>query len=92
MRKANILVYGTDWCGDCLRARRFLNQNQIPFDWINIDQDKEGEMLVYQINRGLRSVPTIIFPDGTILVEPTNLELAQKFAIPMNAPLKQFSR
>lgn len=73
-----IRVYGTNWCGDCIRARSFLSLRNIPFDWINIDHDQVGEKFVLEINHGTRSVPTIIFPDGSILVEPTNKELEAK--------------
>jgi len=74
-----IVIYGTNWCGDCRRARRFFDQNEISYDFINIDQDKEGEQFVKTTNKGFRSVPTIVFPDGSILVEPSNQTLAEKF-------------
>ena len=77
-----ILVYGADWCFDCRRAKRFFNQNNIAYQWINIDQDKEGERIVLEVNRGMRSIPTIVFNDGSILVEPSNAELSSKLGIP----------
>lgn len=76
-----ITIYGVEWCGDCIRARRFLNQNKIQYYFINIDRDKDAEKYVIKINRGMRSVPTIIFHDGSILVEPSNARLAQKLGI-----------
>lgn len=76
-----ILIYGVTWCGDCRRVQRFLQHKNIPFDWINIDKDKNGEKFVIDTNNGYRSVPTIIFPDGTILVEPTTTQLAQKLGL-----------
>jgi glutaredoxin-like protein len=81
MSEPSIVVYGADWCGDCRRARRFLNQNKIEFRWVNIEQDKEGEQYVLQVNKGMRSIPTIIFQDGSILVEPSNTQLAQKLSL-----------
>jgi glutaredoxin len=77
MADSMIIVYGTEWCFDCLRARHFLNQHQVSFEWINIDKDREGEQYVLKVNKGMRSVPTILFPDGSILVEPSNDRLAQ---------------
>ena len=74
-----ILVYATSWCFDCHRARTFLNRRSIPYRWIDIDQDKDGEQFVKQTNRGCRSVPTIVFPDGRILVEPSDQELEAAF-------------
>jgi glutaredoxin-like protein len=73
-----IRIYGTTWCGDCIRTRSYLLRHQIAFEWIDIDRDKEGEKYVIQINKGMRSVPTILFPDGSILVEPTNSEIEVK--------------
>jgi glutaredoxin len=73
-----IKVYGTRWCGDTKRALRIMDERKIDYDWIDIDQDKDGETLVKATNRGNRSVPTIFFPDDSILVEPRNQELIDK--------------
>ncbi|MBI2941095.1 MAG: NrdH-redoxin [Chloroflexi bacterium] len=73
-----IVVYGTTWCGDCHRVRSYLNRRQIPYRWIDIGSDREAALFVMRTNRGMRSVPTIVFPDGTILVEPSTAELAQQ--------------
>lgn len=78
MAEEKIIMYGTDWCSDCVRARKFLDENHIDYLWVNIDQDSDGEKLVKKINQGFRSVPTILFPDSTILVEPSNHQLADK--------------
>jgi glutaredoxin-like protein len=76
-----IIMYGTIWCGDTRRARALLDQNKIPYKWIDIDQDKEARKYVESVNHGYRSVPTIIFPDGSMLVEPTVSQLAAKLGI-----------
>jgi mycoredoxin len=73
-----IRVFGTNWCGDCRRARRVLDERQVDYEWNDIDQDKTAESFVKQTNQGHRSVPTIIFPDESILVEPSNQELIKK--------------
>jgi mycoredoxin len=73
-----IQVYGTKWCGDTKRALRILDERKITYTWINIDQDKAAEAFVKENNYGYRSVPTIIFPDKSILVEPSNQELLNK--------------
>jgi mycoredoxin len=73
-----IKIYGTRWCGDCKRALRILDEQNVDYEWINIDQDKAGETFVKETNHGNRSVPTIIFPDDSILVEPSNLMLLNK--------------
>ena len=81
MADQKITVYGTQWCGDCRRTRQFLQHNQIAFEFINIDQDKAAEQFVIETNHGNRSVPTIVFEDGSILVEPSNARLAEKLQI-----------
>ena len=75
-----IIVYGTVWCGDTRRARTYLDQNKIPYQWIDIDVDKDARKYVESVNRGYRSVPTIIFPDGSVLVEPGWEELKARFS------------
>jgi len=82
MPDQNILVYGVNWCGDCRRTRRFLNEHAVDYQWIDIDIDKKGEEFVRKINRGYRSVPTILFQDGSTLTEPSNGQLAKKLGIP----------
>jgi mycoredoxin len=81
MTETNITVYGTDWCGDCFRTRQFLKRHSIPFTFINIDRDKTAEEFVLKTNRGMRSVPTIVFEDGAIVTEPSNHELASILGI-----------
>ena len=73
-----IVLYGVDWCPDCFRARRVLAKNKIEYLDIDIDNDPRGASFVTEVNGGSRSVPTIIFPDGAILVEPSNKELKAK--------------
>lgn len=75
-----IQVFGTRWCGDCRRALRILDERQVDYEWNDIDQNKQAEAFVKETNRGNRSVPTIIFPDDSILVEPSNQELTEKLA------------
>jgi len=81
MSEGMVIVYGTNWCGDCRRTRRYLDYLKIPYQWIDIDQDKNGEQFVLKTNRGMRSVPTLVFADGSILVEPSNLKVSQQLGI-----------
>jgi glutaredoxin-like protein len=73
-----ITIFGTWWCGDCTRVRRYLDRNQVPYQWVDIDKDPEGEKFVISTNHGFRSVPTLVFNDGSILVEPTEKDLRTK--------------
>ena len=81
--KKSIVMYGADWCGDCRRSKRFLNEQNIPFTWIDVDQDKEAEAFVREKNNGKRIIPTIIFEDGSFLAEPSDEELANKLGLPV---------
>lgn len=76
-----ITLYGTTWCGDSRRTRRFLDEHHIPYNWVDIDQDAQTAQTVKGLNHGMRSVPTIVWKDGTFLVEPSNQELAKKLGI-----------
>lgn len=78
MADEKIKVYGNSWCGDTRRARQFFEINHIEFEWIDIEKDPEAAKYVESLNNGYRSVPTIVFPDGSILVEPSTYELKEK--------------
>jgi glutaredoxin-like protein len=81
MSEANakpIMFYGTAWCPDCTRARNFLDKQKVAYVNVDIDENPEARAVVEKLNRGMRSVPTIVFPDGSTLVEPSNTQLAQK--------------
>jgi mycoredoxin len=75
-----IVVYSTTWCSDCRRAKRVLDRMGARYRWIDVDEDEAAAERVVRINRGLRVVPTILFPDGTIMTEPSDAELAAKLA------------
>ncbi len=80
-RQLEIVVYGTSWCPDCTRAKQFLGEQRIQYRWVDIEEDPKAMAYVEQLNKGMRVVPTIVFPDGDILVEPSNVELARKLGI-----------
>lgn len=73
-----IVLYGTIWCSGTWFVRSLLDERRIPYQWVDIDQDPQAAAYVEEVNRGYRSVPTIIFPDGSILVEPSQPELERK--------------
>ncbi|CAN5307127.1 mycoredoxin [soil metagenome] len=81
MATQTIRMYATAWCGDCFRAKRFFDTHEVTYDYIDINDDPEGARIVEQTNNGSRSVPTIIFPDGSVLVEPSDRELADKLQL-----------
>ena len=75
-----IKFYGTSWCPGSRRAQKLMTNKGIDFEFINIDRDKEASEYVIKVNKGYRSVPTIVFPDGDILVEPSNAKLEKKLS------------
>lgn len=75
-----ILFYSTDWCGDCRRSKRVFAALDVPYTEINIERHPEAAAEVMRLNHGARSVPTIVFPDGAVLVEPSNATLEAKLA------------
>jgi glutaredoxin len=81
MDTPGLTFFGTTWCGDCRRTRAFLERHHIPHTWIDIDGDKTAEVRVIEWNHGNRSVPTLVFSDGTRLVEPSDAALAEKLGI-----------
>ena len=83
-------VIGASWCPDCKRAKTFLGQHRIEFQWVDMESDPTAQEEVERINGGKRIIPTIIFPDGSILTEPSNDELAEKLGIVREAALPSY--
>ena len=73
-----IRLYGTSWCPHTSRSRSILDQQKISYTWFDIERDAAASSFVEKTNRGLRSVPTIVFPDGSVLVEPADFVLIEK--------------
>jgi thioredoxin reductase (NADPH) len=81
----SVIVYSTVWCPDCKRAKRFLSEQRIPYVNVDIEQDAEAMAYVEEVNGGKRIIPTIVLPDASVLVEPSNAELAQKLGLSTRA-------
>ena len=71
-------MYGADWCGDCRRSKRFLDSNSVTYNYIDVETDTSASDKVIEINGGMRSIPVIVFPDGTHLTEPSDNALKEK--------------
>ena len=80
MPAEQIRMYGTKWCPDCARAKQVMSKNNVSYQFIDIEQDSAAASYVEKVNSGNKSVPTIVFPDGSVLVEPGNAELEKKLA------------
>jgi thioredoxin reductase (NADPH) len=81
----DVVVYGAPWCPDCKRAKKFLAEHRVPYEWVDIDQRPDGREYVERVQNGGRTIPTIAFPDGSHLIEPGNDELAAKLGLRLAA-------
>ena len=73
-----IRLYGAEWCPDCHRSRNYLDSRSVAYEYVNVDGDDDAQNYVKQVNDNRLIIPTIVFPDGSVLVEPSNAELARK--------------
>jgi len=77
---SQIVMYTTEWCPDCRRAKFFFKRKKIDVLNVDVNADKKAEEFVKELNNGNRSVPTIIYPDGSLQVEPSTEEMEAKFS------------
>jgi mycoredoxin len=82
LKPSQLVMYVTRYCADCKRAKAFLELHHIDYLQVGLEGNDEASRFVMSVNRGNRSVPTMVFPDGSILVEPSSQTLEQKFSIP----------
>jgi thioredoxin reductase (NADPH) len=73
-------LYGADWCPDCVRAKAFLNQNNIQFNFVDVDLDESATKKVEEINNGKRIIPTVII-NGKPYTNPDNAQLSTELGI-----------
>ena len=71
-------MYGADWCGDCRRSKRFLDENKVSYNYVDVEVDLSAADKVIEINGGAKSIPVIVFEDGTHLTEPSDNDLKAK--------------
>ncbi len=91
MSHTNLTVYGATWCGDCKRAKKFLGEQRVHYEWVDVEQDADGLALVERLNHGKRIIPTIVFhDDDSYLIEPSNAELASKLGLQTKARLDYY--
>jgi len=74
----SIIMYSADWCGDCVRSKRLLDSLQVSYELIDVESVPGASEKVIEINGGKRSIPVILFPDGTHLTEPSDIDLKAK--------------
>lgn len=73
-------IYSTQWCGYCHRLMKQLDREGIGYDVIDIEQDATAADYVMSVNGGNQTVPTVVFPDGAALTNPSLAEVKAKIA------------
>ena len=74
----SITMLTTSWCGDCVRLKRQLADLDIPYTEVNIEQARDAEEFVLAVNGGNRTVPTVVFPDGSTAAEPSGNDVQER--------------
>jgi thioredoxin reductase (NADPH) len=85
MSHTEIIMYGTAWCSDCRRTKKFFGEQRVHYEFVDIDGDADGLAIVERANNGKHIIPVLLFGDGTSLIEPTNAELAAKLGLQTQA-------
>jgi len=80
-----IRVAGTLWSCSCHNIKDFLSRSQIPYQWLDIEQNDEARVLVESFNRKEHQLPIVFFPDGSVLINPDITELAEKAGLQTKA-------
>lgn len=73
-----IIFYGANWCPDCRKSKELLDSMGVEYEYIDLEKNPEAAKKVVEINKGFQSIPTIVFPDSHVLVEPSNDELKKE--------------
>jgi mycoredoxin len=82
-RKKNsmsFVMYSTSWCGYCKRLKSQLAELGVTFEEINIEEVPGTAEIVEKVNGGNRTVPTLVFSDGTAMTNPSAKQVVEKMA------------
>ncbi|MQA25694.1 MAG: mycoredoxin, partial [Micromonosporaceae bacterium] len=70
-----LTMYSTPWCGYCRRLKSQMERENIPFTVVDIEEDPAAAEYVMSLNGGNQTVPTVRFPDGSALTNPTIVQV-----------------
>lgn len=79
-KPSKLVFYSATWCPDCKKSKAFLDQHQVDYLNVDIGKDSDSFIFVEKLTRRVR-IPTLVFPDGTVLVEPGDDVLGIKLGI-----------
>ena len=75
-----LIMYTTPWCGFCRNLKKQLARDGIEMTEVDIEQDPAAAEFVMSVNGGNQTVPTIVLPDGTTLVNPSAAQVRERLA------------
>ena len=78
MSANEVIIYSADWCGECRRSKRLMDSLNVAYTLIDVEKDLSAADKVIEINGGAKSIPVIVFSDGTHLTEPSDNDLTAK--------------
>ena len=70
------MLFGAGWCADCRLAKAWLHDNNVPFTEVDVEHDDQARDRAVELAKGRRNIPVVVLPDGSVLVEPSEAELA----------------
>ena len=71
MSVSQVTMYSTPWCGYCQRLKAQMTREGIAYAEIDIETDPEAAAFVESVNGGNQTVPTVVFPDGAAVTNPS---------------------
>ncbi|MGH8867025.1 MAG: mycoredoxin [Actinomycetes bacterium] len=77
---STVTMYSTPWCGYCTRLKRQLDREGIGYADVDIERDTQALDYVMTVNGGNQTVPTLVFPDGSALTNPSLLQVKERLA------------
>ena len=77
---AAMTIYSTQWCGYCHRLMKQLDREDVAYEVVDIEHDPAAATLVMAVNEGRQTVPTVVFPDGSALTNPSVAEVKAALA------------
>jgi mycoredoxin len=78
---AQLTMYSTQWCGYCQRLKAQLGREGITYTEIDIEHDAAAAALVEKVNGGNRTVPTVVYEDGTAVTNPSLGQVKEKLGL-----------
>ena len=75
-----LIMYTTPWCGFCRNLKKQLAREGIEMAEVDIERDQEACDFVMSVNGGNQTVPTVQFPDGTVMVNPSAAQVRERVA------------